>query len=97
MITSKQRAELRGMANKIDTTMQIGKEGISEALVAQVEQTLFDKELIKIKVLETAMLTAREACENICEKTGAEPVQCIGSKIVIYKRNAQNPVIEIGK
>lgn len=97
MITSKQRAQLRGLANTIETTMQIGKEGISGALITQTEQELSTKELIKFHVLETAMLTAREGCERLCAIVNAEPVQCIGSKFVIYKKNIKNPVIELGK
>ena len=55
------------------------------------------RELIKVRVLETAMLTPREACEQICAAIGAEPVQCIGTRFVMYKRNAEKPTIELVK
>lgn len=96
MLTSKQRAELRGLANGLDTVMQIGKGGITEAVVTQAEQAISNKELIKVRVLETAMLTTREACEALAQAMDAEPVQCIGSRFVLYKRNSENPVISLG-
>jgi len=97
MITSKQRAFLRGKANDLDAIFQIGKDGINENMIAQLGDVLEARELIKIKVLETSMLTAREASEAVCEATGAEPVQCIGSKFVIYRPNSEKPVIILPK
>ena len=97
MITSKQRAFLRGKANDLDAIFQIGKDGINENMIAQLDDVLEARELIKIKVLETAMLTAREASEAVCAATGAEPVQCIGSKFVIYRPNSEKPVIILPK
>ncbi|MBR4875713.1 MAG: ribosome assembly RNA-binding protein YhbY [Clostridia bacterium] len=97
MITSKQRAFLRGKANDIDAIFQIGKDGVNENMIAQLNDVLESRELIKIKVLETAMLTAREASEIVCEATGAEPVQCIGSKFVIYRPNSEKAIIILPK
>ncbi|MBR5283488.1 MAG: ribosome assembly RNA-binding protein YhbY [Clostridia bacterium] len=97
MITSKQRAFLRGKANDIDAIFQIGKDGVNENMIAQLNDVLENRELIKIKVLETAMLTAREASEIVCEATGAEPVQCIGSKFVIYRPNSEKAIIILPK
>ncbi len=97
MITSKQRAFLRGKANDLDAIFQIGKGGINENLIAQLNDVLEARELIKVKVLETAMLTAREASEAVCEATGADPVQCIGTKFVIYRPNSEKPVIILPK
>ncbi len=97
MLTSKQRAYLRGLANTIPATQQIGKEGVTESVAQQAEMELKAKELIKIKVLETAFLTAREASEALCEAIGAEPVQCIGSKLVLYKANPEKPGIVLPK
>ena len=94
MITSKQRAFLRGKANDLDAIFQIGKDGINENMIAQLGDVLEARELIKIKVLETAMLTAREASEAVCEATGAEPVQCIGRRFVMYRRS-NHPKIEL--
>lgn len=85
MLTSKQRSRLRGMANTIQDTVLIGKEGITDAVLAQAEEVLEKHELIKIKILETAMMTPREAQEILCEALDAEPVQCIGTKTVIFR------------
>lgn len=94
-LTSKQRANLRKQANGIDTIFQIGKDGIGDNLIAQVNDALAARELIKLRVLETAMLTAREACEAICEKTEAAPVQTVGTRFVIYKPNPKAPKIKL--
>ena len=80
MLTSKERAELRAKANSIDTTLIVGKGGVSEALIADVEIQLDNRELVKGKVLETALMTAREASDAICEATGADGVSCVGNK-----------------
>ena len=79
-LTSKQRAQLRGAANSIDTIVYIGKEGITDNLVKQEA-----RELIKCKVQENALLTAREACEELGRLTRSEPVQVIGSRFVLYR------------
>ena len=85
MLTSKERAELRAKANGIDTTLIVGKGGVSEALIADVEIQLDNRELVKGKVLEAAMLTPREASDAICEATGADGVSVVGNKFVIYR------------
>ena len=97
MITSKQRAFLRSKANELDAIFQIGKGGINENLIAQLNDVLESRELIKIKVLETALMTAREASEAVCAATGAEPVQCIGTKFVIYRPNSEKPALVLPK
>ena len=96
-ITSKQRAYLRGLAMNEDTIIQISKSGITDNLVMSVVDALRARELVKGKVLESSMLTAREACEELSERCGAEPVQCIGTKFVLYRRNAKEPRIELPK
>ena len=96
-ITSKQRAQLRGMAMSIDTIIQIGKGGITEAVVESVNAALRARELVKGKVLENSMLTAREACDALSEACRAEQVQVIGTKFVLYKRNPKEPKIELVK
>ena len=93
MLTSKQRAYLRGLANTIPATQQTGKDGGTESVAQQAALELKAKELIKIRVLESALLTAREASELLCEALAAEPVQCIGSKLVLYKPNPEKPGI----
>ena len=87
MLTSKQRAQLKSLASTEDTIVIIGKGGITENVIAQVKDALRARELVKGKVLETAFLTAREACGELAGLCGAEPVQFIGSKFVLYKEN----------
>ena len=86
-LTSKQRAQLRGIATNIDTIVHIGKDGISDNLVKQANDALEAREIIKCKVLENAMLTAREACEQMAQLTRSEPVQVIGTKFVLYRQH----------
>ena len=95
MLTSKQRAQLRSLANSADTIVHIGKGGITENVVRQAAEALRARELIKGRVLENALLSAREACDALAEATGAEGVQVIGSRFVLYKRNAESPKIEL--
>ncbi len=95
MLNSKQRALLRGIASNYETIFQIGKGGISETMISQVDDALRKRELIKLRVLDNSMYTAREAAEEIASKTGADVVQVIGSRFVIFKRNPKEPVIEI--
>lgn len=86
-LTSKQRAQLRGMANGLDTIVQIGKDGIGDNLVQQANEALEARELIKCRVLESAMLTAREACQELAKRTRSEGVQVIGTKFVLYRES----------
>lgn len=85
MLTSKQRAELRALSNGLDTTLMVGKEGITDMVIAEAESQLTARELIKGRVLETALMSAREVSDAICEATGADGVQTVGSKFVIYR------------
>ena len=85
MLTSKERAELRSQATTIDTTLMVGKGGITEALIAEADNQLNTRELVKGKVLEGAMMTPREVCDELCEATGAEGAAVIGTKFVIYR------------
>ena len=87
MLTSKQRSYLRGLAAKEDTILQIGKDGITENTTAALSDALRARELVKGRVLENSLLTAREAIEILSERCRAEQVQVIGSKFVLYKRN----------
>ena len=86
-MTSKERAELRAQANTIDTTLIVGKGGVSETLVAEAEKLLDIHELVKGRVLETAMLTPREVSDALCEATGADGIQVVGSKFVIWRKS----------
>lgn len=92
MLTSKQRATLRGMANSMEAIFQIGHNGIGEQLIRQVDETLAVRELIKLRVLETSPVTARQAAEQIAGAVGAQVVQVIGYRFVLY-RPAKEPKI----
>ena len=85
MLTSKERAELRAQANTLDTTLIVGKSGVTEAVIAEAENLLTARELVKGKVLEGALMSAREVCDELCEATGAEGIAVIGTKFVIYR------------
>ena len=96
-LTSKQRAQLRGLANTIDTILIVGKDGIGDNLVKQANEALEARELIKGRVLETAMLSAREAAEALAPLTRSEVVQVIGTKFVLYRpshnKNKTNKIV----
>ena len=85
MLTSKERAQLRSQATTLDTTLMVGKGGVTDAVIAEAENQLDSRELIKGKVLEGAMMTPREVCDEICEATGAEGIAVIGTKFIIYR------------
>lgn len=87
-MTSKERAELRAQANSLDVLFQVGKGGISDALIEQTDGALRTRELIKLRVLtETSPITAREAAESLAASTSAEVVQVIGGVMVLYRYN----------
>ena len=91
-LTSKQRAQLRGLANGIDTILQIGKDGIGENLVKQANDALEARELIKGKVLENNLdYDARRAAEELAKATRSEVVQVIGTKFVLYRESHSKP------
>ena len=85
MLTSKQRAYLRSLANPIDTIVMVGKSGMSPELVKQADDALTARELIKGRALETAPLSAREAAEELAKETNSEVVQVIGTRFVLYR------------
>lgn len=85
-MTSKERAVLRGQASTMDTVLQIGKDGITDSVIRSVNELFNTHELIKCRVLESSLLTAREACDALSEAVGAEQIQVIGSKFVLYKK-----------
>ena len=90
-MTSKQRAALRARANKLRTIFQVGKQDIGENLIAQVNGALETRELIKLRVLETSGLTAREAAAEIAAATASEVVQVIGTRFVLYRESRSLP------
>jgi len=95
MLTSKQRASLRSMANTMDTILYIGKDGISENTVKEAYDALEAREIIKCAVQQNCELTAREALDELCERLHAEPVQCIGRRFVMYRESNTNKRIEL--
>ncbi|MBQ9301354.1 MAG: YhbY family RNA-binding protein [Clostridia bacterium] len=92
-LTGKQRAALRSLCNTLQPVLYIGKDGITEATVKEAYDALEARELIKCSLNESAPLSPREACDALCEKLGAAPVQCIGRKFSIYRRNEKEPKI----
>ena len=97
MITTKQRAQLRALANPLEVILQVDKSGVIDTLVKQVDDALTARELIKIKVLENAPVNAREVAQELSEKTGADVVQVIGMKVSLYRRNNKDPKIVLVK
>ncbi len=95
MITTKQRATLRGHANKLEVVLQIGKSGVTSTILKQANDALLARELIKCKVQDNAMLTARDVATELAEAAEAEIVQVIGSKFVLYKKHPKQPIYEL--
>lgn len=91
MLTGKQRASLRSMANPLDTIFQIGKNGITDETEKQISAALEARELIKLRVLETAPLTAREAAQELAESLGAEIISVVGYRFVLYRESTKKP------
>lgn len=84
-LTSKQRAQLRGLANQIDTILQVGKDGLGENVIRQADDALEARELIKGRVLENSLLSARECAQALAQATRSQVVQVIGTKFVLYR------------
>ena len=94
-MTSKQRAQLRSMANTLQPLYQIGKAGVTPAVTEQLDAALEARELIKITVLETAPESPKDTIETLAARLRAEPVKCIGKKLTLYRRSKDNPRIEL--
>lgn len=97
MLTSKQRAYLRGLANRIDTILILGKGEITDNVINQADTALTAREIIKGKVLDNSSYSSRDAADIIAYKCGADVVQVIGSKFVLYRKNEDEPVIVLPK
>lgn len=93
MLTSKQRAYLRSLANPIDTILMVGKGGLSDQIYKTADDAITARELIKGKVLETCELSVREVADTIAAEINADVVQVIGTKFVLYRKNEDEPVI----
>lgn len=99
MINGKQRALLRKLGHDMQPIVQIGKEGMTDQVIAAIDEALEKREILKIAILETAMLDTRDTCNEAAKRLGAEPVQAIGNKFVLYRRssNEKNRRIELPK
>lgn len=97
MLTSKQRAYLRSLANNLETILMVGKGGLSDQIYKTADEAITARELIKGKVLETCELTVREVAEAIAQEINADVVQVIGTKFVLYRKNEDEPVIVLPK
>ena len=93
MLKGKQRAYLRSIANTLKPSTQIGKDGVTESFLDQLDSMLRVREIVKVTILETAGLDSKETANAICEALRAEFVQAIGSKFTLYRRNNDNPKI----
>ena len=89
-LTSRQRATLRAQANGLDPVIFVGHGGVADSVIKQADEVLTARELVKGTVLENAPVTAREACDMICERTGAAGVQVIGRKFVLFRENPED-------
>ncbi len=95
MITTKQRAQLRSLANVIDPVMQIGKDGITENSLIQINGLFEARELFKINILKNCDLSPKEIANQIQKETNCEIVQCIGSKVVLYRKSTKKKIKHI--
>lgn len=95
MLTGKQRSYLRGLANTVQPIFQVGKGGIGDNMVKQFNDALEARELVKATVLKNALSDSRDVCEELAKATGAEIVQVIGNRFVLYKESKDNKVIEL--
>lgn len=95
MLTGKQRSYLRALANNIQPIFQVGKGGVGENMIKQYNDAFEARELVKSSVLKNSMADARDVSEEIASATGAEIVQVIGNKFVLYKESKENRVIEL--
>ena len=95
MLTSKQRAYLRSMAQQLDTIFQVGKSGITEEMCLQLSNALEARELIKVRVLENSGYSAKEAASEIADNVGCDVVSCVGTRFVLYKESKNKKRIEL--
>ena len=96
-LTSKQRAKLRSLANGIETILQVGKAGIGDALIKQVDDALTARELIKVRVLETSPIEIKQVAQQLAEQTYSVVVQIMGTRITLYRKNKKDPKINLDK
>ena len=97
MLNSRQRAQLRGMANGYETIFQVGKGGINDQLIKQVDEALEARELIKLRTLENSPESSRSAADEIANRVNADVVQVIGSRFILYRESRDNNTIKLVK
>ena len=97
MISSKQRSYLRGLAQQVDPTVYIGKQGLTENVIKEIDTGLTGRELVKVKLQEGADLSPKDVADDMAEKLKAEFVQAIGRKFVLYRESKDNKQIELPK
>lgn len=97
MLNSRQRAQLRAMANSMETIFQIGKSGVGENIIKQADEALEARELIKLRTLESCPLSVRDAAEEIAAGVGADVVQVIGTRFILYRESKDNKQIKLVK
>lgn len=95
MITTKERAKLRGIAQNMEPLVLIGKGGITPTVIESIELLLDKRELIKIRLLQNSGLECKPASETICQKLNADGVQCIGNILVVYRKSSRNDIKHI--
>lgn len=95
MLTSKQRSYLKGLANNIEVVAYIGKEGISEGFLKQLDDVLEARELVKVSIQKNSILDTKEAANEVAKLTRSEFVQAIGRKFVLYRKSNEDPKIEL--
>lgn len=88
MITGKQRAYLRKLGHELEPIFQIGKDGVTDTLLKGIDEALEKREMLKVHILETALLDTKETCNEIAAELGAEPVQAIGNKFILYRKSS---------
>lgn len=91
-LTSKQRAKLRAMAQDVQPILHVGKDGIGPNLIKQADDALEARELIKGSVQQSSELSAREACDTLATKTGAQAVSVLGRKFVLYRQSKEKKI-----
>lgn len=95
MLTGKQKRFLRAKANRLRPIFQVGKVGVNENMIVQIEEALEKRELIKVSILQNCIEEKDEVAEGLVQGTGAELVQIIGNNIVLYKESVENKTIEL--
>ena len=95
MITTKQRAQLKSLANTLKPLVTIGKDEITPNVLAEIEVALYHNELVKVASLKSCTLSARTMCDAVCDALGCEPVLCVGNRFVIYKHSDKKEIEHI--